>query len=237
MNAEVIGKRILFYSFAITCALVISLQLLQATTVQQEYVVAEKSLEIDDPDAGFFPGQIIQSTREILGVKADQKPLNDPEVQIKVAALPGAGKPVAYLLSEKLYGIDKRCQLLGLADSLEFADLPVISASNPLVQLDNLKICDPQVRKATSLVMAISKKNPTLAAGLSEIAVDEELGLIGYFGWGGGIFVIFGKETLGEKLRKLNLFYAELGETRLMELTRSLDLRYGDRIIVKKKRV
>jgi len=235
MNAVNLGKKVLFVSFAITCALFISLKLLEATTVKPEPIGSQSHFpSLEKVVDNSFSKDLFSLTKSMFIKPSEPVAFHDSTVQRNIKFLPGSGKPIAYLLSKKLYVVDKNCSVLGLADSVQFMDLPIISANNPKINKKNYRLADENIKNAISLVRYMNKVNPILAARLSEVHIDPSYGLITYFDWAKGIYVVFGNGDVGKKMQNLESFYQELGKTKLIHQTKSLDLRYNGRIILKK---
>jgi hypothetical protein len=238
MNPVRLGKKLLFISFAITCALFISLQLLEATTTDGERIIIHKKLPVVElPKEHLFEKGVFLAAKNLLIKPENPLKLQDPKVKAGLLKLNGTGKPFVYLLSTDLYVLDKNCKILGLADSISTFNLPIISAANPLIKKSNYRIECEKVRQAVYLIKYLDKVNPLLSARLSEININSKMGLVSYFDWSKGIYVVFGKGKIANKVKNLESFYQELGQSRLIHNTKSLDLRYGGRIILKKTKV
>ena len=238
MNSVRLGKKVLFVSFAITCALFISWRLLKATTPEDNPIAIEtKFHDLDKENESFFKSGLFLTAKGLLIKPEKPVALQDSVVKASLTKLNGSGKPVAYLLCDELYVIDKSCKVLGLADSMQFMDLPVISVEKPLITKSSFQFACKEIEQAVDLIKYIEKVNPLLAARLSEVNIDDSLGLVTFFDWAKGIYVVFGRGDVGNKIKNLESFYQELGRSNLIHITKSLDLRYDGRIILKKIKV
>lgn len=238
MNPVSLGKKFLFISFAMSCALFISLQILEAMTTDNERIITKQKLpEIKAQKKDLLENDVFVAAKGLLIKPEVLFEIQDAEIKKGLEKLSGTGKPFAYLSSTELYVIDENCQVLGLADSMQVFDVPVISAENPLIKKSNYKIECVNVEQAVELIKYITKINPLLAARLSEVNINSKMGLVTFFDWSKGIYVVFGDGAVSKKVKNLESFYQKLGQSSLIHNTKSLDLRYGGRIILKKTKV
>lgn len=84
------------------------------------------------------------------------------------------------------------------------------------------------------LLQALQDRNPSLQKRISEIQVSRNDGLICYYSWAQVIPIVIGQGQIRKKAKSLDIFFEQLIDTGLLDHTRYLDARLGDRIVLKR---
>jgi len=225
-----LGRHFLFYGLALTTALLITLQILERHSsgtnafapFSQHYTVSNNHL--------------VQSIRHAFAKEvAEPVSLSNSTLQQAIAQLSGAGRPFAYVSWQKLYVVNSRGKIMGLADSLAHKDMPLITADEYLVNPDNLQVSGEAFAEALEIINGFSKLDPIIREQLSEVNINKEFGLILYMDWARGIPVILGKGSIERKLAYLDAFQRKWGASKLVNKTKYIDLRVEGRIVLKQR--
>ena len=157
-------------------------------------------------------------------------PITEAQFESSVFAL--TGRPVAYVLHNELYLVNRHGKILGSSDSVQHVDVPIISGSSAQIDQEHQILTDEFTKRALSFVVEMEKFR-NLHALVSEIKVLEE-NLVAYMNFGDVVPVIFGQDNWNEKIGNLESYYKQLGATDLNRQAAYLDLRFKDRVVVKK---
>jgi hypothetical protein len=232
MTMMKIGKQVLFVTLAISFALFIGYHLTQARSNEQ----LEPSL--DD-----LATQAVQNQDWDLDGEPDEFDEAYEATLIKLTsalARPAFKEPKekgdisAYISLGRLYGVDEDGRIILVNPSREFQDAPVLSGDGLKVDIKKKRLAGRGFSEAMQLLKELDDLNPSLQKRISEIQISRNDGLICYFTWSQMIPIVIGQGQIKKKAKSLDIFFDQLIDTGLLDHTRYLDARLGDRIVLKR---
>jgi hypothetical protein len=232
MNFMSLGKRILFVTLAVSFALFIGFHLLQARSNEETVVsldeMATQAAENQDWDLDGEPDFEQESTAGSL-VR-----LNSQLARSVFREPRTSGDIVAYLSMGRLYGVDEKGRIIALSADQEHQDAPLLSGDGLQVDVKKKCISGRDFQEAMAFLRELEDENPTLQKRISEICISRKSGLICYYNWADMIPIIIGRGAIKQKAKSLDVFFDQLANTSLLDNTRYLDARLGDRIVLKR---
>jgi len=232
MNMMRIGKQVLFVTLAISFALFIGYHLTQA-----------RSNEVLEPSLDDLATQAVQNQDWDLDGEPDEF---DEEYEASLIRLNHAlarpvfkdpresGTVAAYISMGRLYGVDDDGRILLVDPAREHQDAPLLSGDGLKVDVKKKRLAGRGFSEAMQLLQALQDRNPSLQKRISEVQVSRNDGLICYYSWAQVIPIVIGQGQIRKKAKSLDIFFEQLIDTGLLDHTRYLDARLGDRIVLKR---
>ncbi len=143
-------------------------------------------------------------------------------------------EPVAILVDNGVWGVDSEGVLIPRMPARHGMDYPVIVGFRLKQHLVGRPIRHKKVRFLASFLSQLRKDNPAVYHMISEITMNELLGvymrMVSY-----NLPVVLGKKDLLKKCQKLELAMTYLMSANTLDTVRYVDLRFEDRIILKRR--
>ncbi len=232
MNFMSLGKRILFVTLAVSFALFIGYHLLQARSNEETVVsldeMATQAAENQDWDLDGEPDYNQEADAGSL------VPLQSQLARVIFREPRTSGDVIAYLSMGRLYGVDDQGRIIALSADEKHQDAPLLSGDGLQVDVKKKRISGRDFQEAVTLLQELEGENPTLQKRISEICLSRSSGLICYYNWADMIPIIIGRGAIKQKAKSLDVFFDQLANTALLDNTRYLDARLGDRIVLKR---
>lgn len=232
MNWMFFGKRVLFVTLAVSFALFIGYHLLQARSNEELETsldeMATQAAENQDWDLDGEPDlDDAESEKSLIW-------LNSSLARVAFREPRKSGRVFAYLSMGRLYGVDDQGRILELEVGESHKDAPLLSGDGLKVDVHNKRLAGKEFQDAVQFMKELEDKNPVMGRRISEICISRKSGLICYFNWADMIPILVGHGLIKQKVQSLSIFFEQLTNTGLLDHTRYLDARLGDRIVLKR---
>lgn len=224
-----LGKKILFFTFAVLAGLIISLQILQAHSKPEE-----DAMGIDEEATSSVLNQVSNVYAQSMEDRQGWVPIMSEEAEEALKSCLRRGRPFAYLAQKQLYVIDDNGNILAPAFSMPHTDMPVITGSALKFDVQAKKLRGAPAEDALALLKYIEKYSGILAGTVSEVHVDQKTGLVVYLNWQRPIPIIMGRGDMERKVKRLDVFFDQLADSGILDRTKYLDARFDGQIIMKK---
>ncbi len=139
-------------------------------------------------------------------------------------------KPVALLNANKIIGVDENGVPLPHVGASYVETLPIISGISSVEALSDSSTLE-RLKSGIALLGAISEKSPGVYGRISEVDVSS-ISDMGITLLDNGLQVIIGSDDWNEKVPKLEDIIGRVG--RQMEAVRAVDIRFGDKLFIRK---
>ena len=229
-----IGKKTFFFSLAVLTGLLVTEAILLAHSIDSSTPAKHTlNLLIDIKTRARLVEKIQNKLFSIPEGKAELVSISSSDIRQKLNELNRGGVPAAYLMaSRQLFVIDARGRVLSAADSLRHYDLPLISGKKLRICKNTLRLGGPHIQEALE-TLEIAKSNSVFYPQVSEICIQDKVGILLYLNWKGGLPVILGSGSVRNKMTNLIAYFSQLRGTQVFVAAEYLDLRFAGQIIVK----
>ena len=143
-------------------------------------------------------------------------------------------KPVAILISNGLWGVDREGVLLPRFSANVGLDFPVIAGLHLKEQIPGAKVANSKIAALADFLGELQDSGPVIYNLISEVTMNEIYG-VKAITVGKNLPIYFGKENLLAKSKRLNAAWEYLASERKLNNILYLDLRFDDQVIAKKK--
>jgi hypothetical protein len=227
-----LGKRVLFVSMAISFALFIGYHLLLARSNEGTEVsldeMATQAAQNQDWDLDGEPDLTDdESSSSLIWLTSSLARVAFREPRER-------GDIFAYLSMGRLYGIDEQGRIIALTSEREHQDAPLLSGDGLKVDLKNKRLAGKDFLEAVQFLTELENENPAVQRRISEVCISRKSGIILFFNWTDMIPIIVGHGLINQKVKSVDVFFDQLTNSGLLDNTRYLDVRLGDRIILKR---
>ena len=226
-------KKSLTVLLAMLSGLFLGLQLLEAHSPS-----AVSSEKADTEIIDVVKTQISSVSGWLTAIASNDKhntvPLDSPQAKFLLPEENKPGKALAIVVSESYYYVDKNCNIVGKSDSLFAINLPLITGKGFEFDIDKGKISHTDIHDAVTFVDLIRQKNQLLFYSLSELHLDNKVGIIAYMNESKVLPMIIGRDDIERKLDYCIAFFTDEKTRQLVFNAKFIDLRVNGQILLKK---
>ena len=239
MDFLYLGKKILFFSFALLTGLFITQAIIEAHSPEPgPDLTGVQALEEENsviPEGPTLNERLRENLRDWIGENDTEKlPLDSDVIRQELTMHFKKGEPVAYVAMGPLYLVNQNGSVLSPADSMAHQDLPIITGDSIKIYASTMRLAGQDVTDALRFIRSVKRYYPSVYGNISEVHIDPAVGLIVMTNYSKGLPLIIGRGDMDEKIRNLNAFVNKLGQSELAAKARYLDFRLKGQIILKK---
>jgi hypothetical protein len=243
MNSSRFARKALLFSVILTLGLFISLRILQARNREApvpsidkiaEDAVLHGDLTVEDHPARNGNERLLAMMNKKNTADNFLVPFSSPQTRPFLLKMKHRGTPFLYLSCGRVYGINEDGEILGTAEELPRAEVPVVTGTALKFHVKKGCLAGEEFEQLVQFVQLVEDANSLLYSRISEINISQEIGMIAYVNWLQMMPIIVGRNDLEVKVHNLDVFFSQLGNSELAEKTRYLDVRIDGKIILKK---
>jgi hypothetical protein len=228
-----LSKWAVFIGFALVIGLVLSLLILEARSTEEETEsidqIATEAVSGESLDEA-FTSDLVEKIRRAEEERS-LSPLSTAALRALQRESDEDGRPFVWIACGSLFGVDEKGVVLSV--SAEMTDAPVLTGGGLKYNPKSKRVDGVLFREAVEFIRLLSKRNTMLGRQLSEVQCHPEVGLVAYFSQNQPVFI--GRGKLQQKVRKLDVFYEQLGASDLAAQIRCIDARLDGQLVLKKK--
>lgn len=235
MNTLHLSRWAVFFGFALVIGLVLSLLILEARSTEEETEsidqLATEAVSGESLDEA-FNSDLIEKIRRAEEERS-LAPLSTAALRALQRESDKDGRPYVWIACGSLFGVDEKGVVLSASATDKMTDAPVLTGSGLKFNPKSKRVDGAMFREAVEFIRLLSKRNTLLSRQLSEVQCHPEIGLVAYFFRNQPVFI--GRGKLQQKVRKLDIFYEQLGASDLAAQIRCIDARLDGQLVLKKK--